>query len=226
MNLEKRIRIAIFLILILPAGCAQTRPLKVPVNNFNPGEEVIQTLWSEGIRITKANPDRPPNIFYESRQEKSSPQSPEDCSKYKEKEKNEQCQKDNEASAKPPLFLGLAYLDNSYKIRIFCDTILDNFYNKALWPTYKFQLLYTLGLTAHEMLHQLYWKMGVPVSDHHKKMKESGDLARLLDYLSDKQGVRRENVSKKLSMESLDYGIELDEICKRRAEREKSLIKN
>src|SRR3989344_4474116 len=211
MNLEKFIRIGIlFIILISPIGCSHTRLLKDPVNNFNPDKEVIQAMWSEGIRITKINPSPPPpNIFFESREEKLPPPIPEDCSKYEEKEKIEQCEKDNAESAKPSEICARAYLDDSYKIRIYCDTILDDLYEKngKDWPKETVQLTVIFFTVTHEMLHQLYWKMGVPVYDQHKKMKESGDLEKLMDYISYKYGIRWNSKWKELSMKKLDSGI-------------------
>jgi hypothetical protein len=150
----------------------------------------------------------------------------EDCSKY-EKEKRSQCKSDKEKIVGyNTKVLGRAYYRN--RAEIYLNPIQDilnnwNEYYRRNYTSLSFgeREAYMYSTAAHEALHLAYYHKGI-LEDHHRLMKESGALERMLDIISDYLKIDRRGYHKDLKMKSLQRGIEEEGAKKRSKERQES----
>ncbi len=151
----------------------------------------------------------------------------EDCSQYQDKKKIKQCKKDKKRIENDDgKVFGRAFFGH-YRAEIYPLEIYEwlasyeRYYRRNFISfSYLEQEAYFYGVIAHEDEHLALNKLGVPASDQHKQMLESGSFVKILDFISKRLDIREGGIHRELSIKSLKHGIEGDEVQKRIQNRE------
>ena len=143
----------------------------------------------------------------------------EDCEKYSDKGKKEQCKADKPSKKTGNMVLGRAFLADDY-IEIYYSNIYKSTWNNldhALVGNAKKES-YFYSVIAHEMLHVALFKKNVDVNEHHRLMRDK-HMDPMINFISDYKETDRDGFHRKLAFGSLEVGIAGDETLKRINER-------
>ncbi|MBU6142286.1 hypothetical protein KGO95_04235 [Patescibacteria group bacterium] len=229
MHLHKRI-LALFLLtgpFLCLLGYWQIADQQFKAKNWDdfpvviPGNNALQGLWHEILIDTHNDPHAPLpriTIMFHAPHDRL-----EDCSKFTGRKK-QQCKHDNRVASQA-MILGVETSPND-PILLFFDSLRKTMRELAhkYWPmtstNQKMIGAIPACFLAHEMLHVALDLRGVPALDQHRVMRDQHYLLHALIYLNKSLGLPPNGFDVKETMDGLDYSVKLDEITRRREQRE------
>lgn len=151
----------------------------------------------------------------------------ENCKKYTDENKKNQCVTDNFSRRGFLKILGRSFLPDHY-LEIYYKNITDHLYKYSQYYkyynldfSYREQEAFFYSVILHEMLHEALYLLGIPANDQHQKMRDKY-MDPLLNYISDYENADRKGYHHDMAFGSLDAGIKLDEVDKRIQNRKNS----
>lgn len=143
----------------------------------------------------------------------------EDCEKYSDKEKKDQCKADKPSKQNDYTVLGRSFLADDY-VEIYYKTIQKNIWahlDHAFIGNAKKEASF-YSVVAHEMLHVAMHKKNIPAIDHHRLMRDTY-MDPMINFISDYKKIDRNGFHRKRAFSSLEVGVASDEEWKRLNER-------
>ncbi len=229
MHLHKRTLalIAVLTLLFCMASRRQTTHPQIRGKDWDdfsviiPGNKDLQDLWHGILIDTHNDPNTPlPRITIMSH---APHDRLEDCSKFTGKKKR-QCEHDNQVASQG-MTLGEEISPND-PILLFFDSLHEIMRELAhkYWPMTSTNQRMVRAIPAcflvHEMLHVALDLRGVPALDQHRVMRDQHYLLHALIHLNKSLGLPPNGFDVKETMDGLDYSVKLDEITRRREQRE------
>lgn len=185
----------------------------------------IETLWKEVKMVTALDGNQPPPTinYLKDCYEYFNPQcySKELCDPEAEQKRIAELKKNNKKEWKKCRkyaksdALGVYYYPRR-TISIYLDNINNYHWQWKLSPSNlslssKEEEAAFYNTVAHELLHHALFLKGVPLKNHHKIMKESGYMEKMIDLISAHFNLPLNGLQKEISLQSLERGIQLDE---------------
>lgn len=139
----------------------------------------------------------------------------EDCEKYSDKERKDQCNADKPSRQTGTMVLGRAFLADDY-IEIYHKNIYKSIWNHldhALISNARKESVF-YSVIAHEMLHVALYKKNIDANEHHRLMRDTY-MDPMINFISDYKKIPRDGFHRKLAYGSLEVGVTGDEEWKR-----------